>query len=199
MNLSFYLTRSKVRGRMLGLLFSDPGRQYYLSELARAVGASVGNIQRELGPFVTDGLIQRRKQGKLIFYALNPGHALFADIRSLVMKTYGIEGALRELIEKTGGIDLALIYGSFVRGKEHGESDIDLLVVTDRNSEKIYGALSKLESRFNREINPVVYSREEFSRKTAARDSFVMNVLKQPCRLLKGSPDEFLKASSRKS
>ena len=86
MNLSFYLTRSKVRGRMLGLLFSDPERQYYLSELARAVGASAGNIQRELEPFVTDGLIQRRKQGKLIFYALNPGHALFADIRSLVLR-----------------------------------------------------------------------------------------------------------------
>ena len=92
-----------------------------------------------------------------------------------------------------------MIYGSFARGKEHGESDIDLLVVTDRNSGKLYGALSKLEHQFNREINPVVYSRKEFSRKTASRDSFVMNVLKQPCRILKGNPDEFSKVSPRKS
>ena len=199
MNLSFYLTRSKVRGRMLGLLFSDPGREFYLSELARAAGASAGNIQRELERFVADGLIRRRKQGKLIFYGLNSRHALFAEIRSIVLKTYGIEGALRELIEKLQGIDLALLYGSFARGSEHGESDIDLLVVSDRNAEKLYAGLSKLESRFNREVNPIVYSCREFSKKIAAKDSFVMNVLKQPHRILKGNPDEFSKAPSRKS
>jgi len=191
-----YLTKSKVRGRLLGILFSDPAQKYYLSELARLIGASTGNVQRELKRFVHDELVLREKKGKLIFYSVNEHHALFPEIRLLVLKTVGIQGKLRDLVQNSKEIELALLYGSFARGEEKGESDIDLLVISDKNLEPFYAGLSKLESRFHREINPTAYSTREFKRKIASHDTFVTQVLNQPHRLLKGNLRAFQKAAA---
>ena len=193
---SVYLTKSKVRSKLLGVLFSNPDKKYYLSELARLIHASIGNVQRELERFVKDGLIRFEKKGNLSFYFLNPGHALYPEIRSLVLKTVGIEGEIRGLVMKDWEIGLAVLYGSFARETEHGESDIDLLVVSDGKLEKFYAAISKLESKFGREINPTVYARLEFVKKIASRDSFIEHVLKRPHRLLKGSLDEYRKKAA---
>lgn len=190
---SVYLTKSKVRSKILGILFSNPVKRYFLSELARSVGASAGNVQRELSRFVKDGLIRFEKKGNLSIYFLNPAHALYPEIESLVLKTVGIEGAIRDLVEKDREIRFAILYGSFAKKTEHGESDIDLLAVSDGKLEKFYSRLSKLESRFSRDINPTVYSSSEFVKKIASRDSFIENVLKNPYRLLKGNLDEYRK------
>ena len=127
---SVYLTKSKVRARLLGILFSNPDQAYYLSELARLVKTSAGNVQREIGRFIRDGLIEREKKGNLVFYHLNRRHALFSEIRSLILKTVGMEGEIRALATKNKDIELALLYGSFAKGEEKGESDIDLLIVS---------------------------------------------------------------------
>ncbi len=190
---SVYLIKSKVKSRLLGVLFSNASKRYYLSELARLVDASVGNVQRELERFTKDGLVQFEKKGNLSFYFLNLHHALYPEIESLVLKTVGIEGGLRALVAKDKEIGLALLYGSFAKKAEHGESDIDLLIVSEGKLEKFYSSISRLESRFGREINPTVYSRAEFVKKIAARNSFIENVLKNPHRILKGSLDEYRK------
>lgn len=193
---SVYLTKSKVRGKLLGVLFSRPDHKYYLSELSRLIGSSAGNAQRELNRFIRDGLIMREKKGNLTFYSLNLNHALFPEIRSLVLKTTGVEGELGSLVGKSREIRLALLYGSFARKEEKGESDIDLLIVSDARLEKIYTAIRRLEHKFNREINPTVYSRTEFRNRLAHRDSFLTQVLNQPYHLLKGDLHEFQPASA---
>lgn len=193
---SVYLTKSKVRGKLLGILFSNPEQKYYLSELARLVKTSAGNVQRELKRFIHDELILQEKKGNLVFYSLNSRHALFPEIQSLVLKTFGIEGELRSLVQKTREIQLALLYGSFARKEEKGESDIDLLIISDANLEKFYSALSKLEAKLRREINPTAYSVKEFKQKLIAKNSFLANVLNQPYRVLKGDLHEYEKPSA---
>lgn len=191
-----YLTKSKVRGRILGILFANPKQKYYLSELARSVGASVGNVQRELERFVSDEFILREKKGSLVFYYLNSRHALFPEIRSLVCKTVGVETEIRSLVSRHKGIQLALLYGSFARKEEKGESDIDLLIVSDEKLDKFYSALHRLEARFRREINPTAYASKEFRIKLARRDSFIAHVLKEPHLVLKGNLRDFEKTAA---
>ena len=192
---SVYLTKSKVRGKLLGVLFSNPTKKYYLSELARLVDASAGNAQRELQRFLRDELILREKKANLVFYSLNQRHALFPEIRSIILKTFGIEGELHALLKKCKAVPFALIYGSFARKEEKGESDIDLLIISDKNLEKFYSDLRKLESQFHREINPTAYSEKEFKQKLSAHDSFLTNILNQPHKVLKGEPGEFKAAA----
>ncbi len=194
---SLYLTKSKIRGKSLGILFSNPSRKYYLSELARLVGTFPGNVQRELSGFVKDRLITREKKGSLVFYVLNSRHAFFRELESLTLKTWGIEGALQTLVEKKKEIQLALLYGSFAKGTEHGESDIDLLMVSDGDLKDFYVQLRHLESVFGREINPTVYSPVEFEKKAREKDTFVRRILEEPHHLLKGALRDFKSENSK--
>lgn len=188
---TLYLTKSKIRGRILGVLFSNPERPFYLSELARQVKTSPGNVRRELARFIRDGLIREEKKGNLVFYHLNGNHALYNEIHSLILKTTGIEGALQELVKKDKKIKLALLYGSFARGEERGESDVDLLIVTEGKPTDYYLDVSELENRFHREINPTIYPPEEFKKNLNEKGSFLAEVIGNTHRILKGNLDEF--------
>lgn len=195
---TFYITKSKIRGKLLGVLFSSPSKRYYLSELSRLVGTSAGNVQRDLSPFVKDRLIVPEKKGNLVFYSLNRRHPLFRELRSLVLKTWGVEGALRALAEEEKEIKLALLYGSFAQGTEHGDSDIDFLVVSGGDLKDFYSRLKRLESLFDREVNPTVYSVPEFKKKIAEGEgTFVGRILEAPHRVLKGTLKEFAGDSQR--
>lgn len=195
---SLYLTKSKVRGKILGLLFSNTTREFYLSELARQAKTSPGNVQRELSRLIKDGLIRRQKKANAVFYSVNPAHALYPEIQSLILKTTGVEGALKTAVNKIKEIKLALIYGSFAKESENGESDIDLLVVATGESDRFYAALQDLEKKFKREVNPTVYNPEEFSKKSKDPGQFLFAVLKEPYRLLKGNLIEFQEIPARR-
>ena len=189
---AFYLTKSKIRGKLLGVLFSNSSRKYYLSELSRLIGTSAGNAQRELSRFVKDRLIVPEKRGNLVFYSLNRRHPFFKELRSLVLKTWGVEGALRSLADEEKDIEFALLYGSFAQGTQHGDSDIDFLVVSSGGLKDFYPRLARLESLFGREINPTVYSVPEFKRKISEGEgTFISRILKGPHRVLKGTLKEF--------
>lgn len=195
---TFYLTKSKIRGKLLGVLFSSPGKKYYLSELSRLVETSAGNVQRELSRFIKDRLIVSEKKGNLVFYSLSRRHPFFRELRSLILKTWGVEGALKALAEEEKKVRLALLYGSFAQGTEHGESDIDFLVVSSGELKDFYSRLKRLESLFGREVNPTVYSIPEFKKKISEGEgTFISRILKEPHRVLKGTLEEFTCDSQR--
>ncbi len=196
---AIYLTKSKVRRRLFGLLFSSPKKTYYLSELARLIGTSPGNVQRELIPFIRDRLIRREKRGNLTLYPVNPSHALYPELRSLILKTSGVEARLRELVNGKPEIQLAILYGSFAKDAEKGESDIDLLLVADQETGRFYKEISHLESFFGREINPTIYSSQEFKKKLTQKDGFVAHLLKEPYRVLKGDLHDYRAGRSRRT
>ena len=84
---AFSFTKSKVRVRILKALFASAPEPFYLSELARQAETSPGNVQRELERFIQTGLVLEERKGRFLFYRLNSGHALYSEIRPLVMKT----------------------------------------------------------------------------------------------------------------
>jgi predicted nucleotidyltransferase/predicted transcriptional regulator with HTH domain len=188
---SIFLTKSKVRSQLLGILFSNPTRWQYLSGLAKAIQSSAGNVQRELKRLEKDELIEREKKEGRVYYRVNVNHALYPEFRSLILKTLGITGELQSLAGKFKSIQFALLFGSFARGDEKGESDIDLLVVSDKNLEIFYTQLASMEKKFRRDINPVAYSSREFREKILSGNSFVKNILKNKFKILKGKLNEY--------
>ena len=83
---AFSLPKSKIRLRILKALFASAPEPNYLSELARRAETSPGNVQRELERFIQAGLVREERKGHLLFYRLNSGHALYPEVRSLVLK-----------------------------------------------------------------------------------------------------------------
>ena len=95
--------------------------------------------------------------------------------------------ALASLAER---IDVAFIHGSMARGKAGLLSDIDMVIVGKVSFEEVVSSLSPTQERLGREVNPSVYSPEEFGRKIRERHPFVTRVMGTPRIMLIGDEDD---------
>ena len=177
--LPFYLTKSSVRADLLALFYLNPEESYYVRELERRLGYSVGNLARELQRFSHEGLLLRETHGREVFYRLHQKHPLFGEIKGIIEKTRGIPVRLAERLKPIKSIQQAYIYGSFAKGTPNAQSDIDLLLVGKETaaSKKL---LKQLESRFGRTINVTVFSQKEFEAKRRNSSEFLFEVMRGP-------------------
>ena len=183
---------SKTKQRVLGLLFSDPGRSFYVSEIVSRARGGTGTVLRELARLEKSGLVSVTQVGNQRHYQANPSSPLFDELRSIVDKTVGVVGplaaALRPLAPR---IVAAFVYGSVARKSDTGRSDIDLMVVSDRLTYgDVYPALEAVGSTLGRPVNPTVYTTSEFRKRRAARNAFLTKVLGLPKLWIVGSEDE---------
>lgn len=165
--------------RVLALLFGQPFRSYFASELIELTGSGSGAVQRELGRLASSGLVTVRRVGKQKHYQANPACPVFEELCALVRKTVAMVEPIREALAPLAAqIDLALIHGSIVKGTDTASSDIDLLLVADDMTlETLYSALAPVESRLDRKINPTLYTKIEFESRRASGNAFLNRVL----------------------
>jgi predicted nucleotidyltransferase len=99
-----------------------------------------------------------------------------------------VQAALAPLSKR---IAFAMIYGSVARGTDRADSDIDVLVVSDRITlEELYRRLAGAERKLRRKVSPTLYTSEEFRRKGNARNPFLAKVLSGHRVVLIGSEDD---------
>ena len=143
---SLYITKSKIRQDLLVLFFTNPSQKYYVRELERLLGYSVGSIHRELLKFKKDSLFDTQKVGNLLYYSLDTKHPLFNELKSIVSKTAGVEGSLKKILRSIEKIEIAFIYGSFANKKEKTMSDIDIMIIGDPNTSDLNEKIMILEN-----------------------------------------------------
>lgn len=189
----------RTRRAVLALLFTSPDRAFYLNEIVREVGLGVGTVQRELRVLTHAELIRRTVQGKQVFFQANPDCPVYTELRALVEKTMGVPVALRNLLSPLAKqIEAAFIYGSLARGDAVVESDVDLLVVGDVPALKLAAVLTQAEGKLRREVNPVVFPREEFRERLRRRDHFLTTVMREPKIFLFGGEDDLSQVAGQR-
>lgn len=178
--------------RVLALLFGQPSRSFFASELIALTGSGSGAVQRELKRLTSSGLVTVKRIGKQKHYQANPGCPVFEELCALVRKTVAMVAPIRQAFAPlTEAITLALIYGSVVKGTDTASSDIDLLVVADDLTlETLYSALAPVEASLDRKISPTLYTTKEFDDRRAAGNPFLARVLEGEHLVLVGDADD---------
>ncbi len=185
---------SSTQQRVLGLLFGQPDRSFFATEIIERLGAGSGAVQRELKKLADSGLVTVSRIGNRKHFQANPASPIFSELCALVRKTIGLLEPLREALEPaSGAVELALVYGSVAKGTETAASDIDLLLVSDTLTlEAVYRLLGSAEQSLRRPINPTLFTSEEFKRRLRDGNPFLKRVLAGETLLLKGTlPDEW--------
>jgi len=185
-----------VRQEILAATLLSPERSWYLSELAAHLGTSPSSLQRELEALAKSGILQRRQEGRRIYYRAETASPVFTELRDLFSKTAGMVPLLHVELEAFGPkIAWAAIYGSIARGEERAQSDVDLLIVGAVTLQDLLSALRRVEGQFGREVNVTRYSEEEFRAKRLSGNHFLNSILKSNLITIVGSPDELEKAA----
>ena len=180
------LISTKLRRKLLSYLFTNPEGSSHVRGIAAVIGEDPGNLSRELKRLEQEGLLTSSVKGRNKAYVLNKKYPLYEELKGIIFKTEGPEGALRVLAEKYAGIEMAMIYGSYAKGRDKNTSDVDLLIVGKVPHDPFLRDIRQLESKFGREINYTVYSTEEFRKKSGDKGGFLNIVLKDKLIYLKG-------------
>jgi predicted nucleotidyltransferase len=180
---------SRVKGRALSWLFTHTEQEFFVRQLAGILGEDPTNLSREMARLERLGILTSARRGNLKYFRVNPDCPFFGELKGLVLKTAGVYGQIKDAIGDLSGVKCAFIYGSFAKGEERAESDVDLLIIGKVDLNSLDAALRDLEAKLGREINYVLYDVKEFRAKKRRRDGFLMDVLGADKLLLVGNLD----------
>ena len=181
----------EYRQRALGLLLLNPDASFHVRELARLTGTSAGTLHKELTKLTTGGILQRKQIGNQVHYSANLNCPIFDELASILRKTSGLADVLaKALIGLENKIEFAFVFGSVARGDQQTHSDIDVMLIGSLNFSDAVQALHASQAVLQREINPVVYSQNEFNRRIKNNDTFINEVLAKPKLFIIGKENE---------
>ena len=174
------------------LLLTRPKEEFYLRQIVLETGTGLGATQRELATLVDLSIIERREKGKRVFYQANSESPIFKELVSLLTKTAGAGEMVKKVLSPLKNrVSIAFLYGSVAQGAfRSANSDIDLMVIGKASFSDVSSVLRPAEELLQREINPSVYTAQEFKKKLSAKNSFILNVLKRPKVYLLGGERE---------
>jgi predicted nucleotidyltransferase len=183
---------SQAQQKVLGLLFSQPNRDFYTKEIIRLSHCGSGAIQRELRKLHAAGLITVKNLGNQHRYQANQNSPIFYEIRGIILKTFGLAEVLANIIKPINKyLKFAFIYGSIARQEAIASSDIDLMLIADDLSyADLYPLLEKAEKQLHRPINPTIYSSAEWKHKRENKNHFLNQVVAKPKIFILGTENE---------
>ena len=191
---------NKTTQDLLAATVLQPGRWWYLSDLARRLHRRPSSIQAPLVVLVSAGILSRRKEGNRVYFQANPDCPFLPELQGLMAKTVGLIDVLREaLMPLKDRLELAFVHGSVAESREGAASDVDLLAIGSLGLADLSPLLEKAEERLGRPVNASVYAPREFAKKVAAKNHFLCSVLDREKLFVVGGPDDLERIAGRKA
>jgi predicted nucleotidyltransferase len=187
------LKLSRNKALLLRLFYTNPDQRFYIQEIGRILDKKPGVFQRTLYEIEREGILRSEYEANARYFQVNKYYPLYKEYKSIVFKTIGVIGSIKEVLGKAGPIDFSFLYGSFAKNKENYLSDIDLVIVGSPDEDKIIRDFEKLEKNLKRQINFKLYSLKEFLECVRHKDPFLLGILKDQRIMLIGEKDELRK------
>jgi len=169
----------------------SPTKSFYQREMEKLLEIPIRGIQQEIKKLVSIDFLTSEISGNRVYFKVNQNFMLFNELKKIILKTEAVGNVIKEDIESLEKISFCFIFGSFAAGTENSKSDIDLMVIGQVPAKKLSVVTQKISEKTSREINPHLYSEEEFLRKLRHSDNFIKQVALGKKIYLIGKENEF--------
>ncbi len=136
---------------ILKIFFEYPNREFNVREVARILKIAPATASNQLKALAKKGVLKERKERILKLYKPNLESELYLDIKRFYnirkIKDSGLIHELNKFYLKP----TILLFGSSSRGEDIENSDIDLLIISEKTEE--FPDLKKFEKKVNRGIH----------------------------------------------
>ena len=185
------LIGSKTRRIILKAFVESPDTEYYIRQLAGLHHISVGTLHRELTGLSSSGILKARKIGNIKLFSLNKENPLYEEIKNIIYKTEGVIKLLKDAIPGIRGIKVAFIYGSFAKGDERQDSDVDIFLIGDNiDEDELIRVISNIEKKMFKEINYTRYTESEYKKEKKNKNPFILEVIRDKKIFIKGEKND---------
>jgi predicted nucleotidyltransferase len=162
----------------------------YRAEIIARTPFAKRSVEEELEKLLSLELVTLTRDGNRCYYTANKGHPLYPDLRNIVLKTTGLREVLQTALT-SDKIEFAFVFGSLAQRTERAESDVDLMIIGRIGQRELATRLRGQTERIGREINPHVFTWDEFAQRVVRRDHLLADVLAQEKIFIIGIESEF--------
>lgn len=129
--------------------------------------------------YVKYGLVSKERRGKWVLYTIDRTNPVVKEFKIFinVTKLYDV---IRSLSIKNAEIYL---FGSAARGEDSENSDIDLLIIGQIDDNTLVDFKDAVREKMKKEVNPIVYSRAQYSDLYRSDRVFFENIDKDKIKL----------------
>jgi len=160
---------NKTKVRLLRAFFTYPEKGFTESELERIAGIPQASVHRNVKSLLDNGLLDRKRIGKANLYSLNKEHILYLLLnsnfeaeRNVLVK---LKNMIAESVKSLPQIELAVLFGSIVKGMERAASDIDIFIVCKGEKsnleDKLTGLTNISQNKFGNPVSLMIKHKEE--------------------------------------
>lgn len=174
-NVSEDLFGNQTTVRVLRTLIQRPSRSFTGRELAIESGTPPTRTIEALQRLEDQGVVSSRPAGRATLWTVTLTHALYEGVRAWFDFERGLEEAvltqIRDAVASCPSIQRAVLFGSVARGDERPSSDIDLLIIVDREANKAEASAAlatladDLRATFTNPLRPLIYAEREWESK----------------------------------
>jgi len=193
--IDYMIELTKNRASILILLLTNPEQSFYLQEIGRIMGKKPGVFQRTINKLVKEGILVSEYRANARYFKANKEYPLFQELKSIVFKTVGLIGSIRNALKETGTAAYAFIYGSYAKDRENYLSDLDLVIIGEIDEDNLIKELDRLEVRLKRDINYKLYTLTRFKKSIKLKDPFLLEILRDKKIMVAGDENELRKIS----
>lgn len=156
---------------VLTWLARNPGKEFYVREVTKAVQSSLGGCHNVLKTLYDKGLLTRKKSGRNVYYSVNDKNPIIKYFK-IFINIYELHDVVQLLQDTSTKI---VLFGSCALGEDTIESDIDIVVITLKINEvkRILKSVC-----LNRDIAAIVLSPTDFMKIKERDKAFYREVTK---------------------
>jgi hypothetical protein len=182
---------SKVRQRLLAVLFGAPERSFYMGELIALARSGNGAVQRELANLAAGGLLTIHKQSNQKHYQANPHSPVYAELLALVGKGVGTANVVRTALSALyPAVSAAFLHGEASRIDSADAPITAVLFGSDVDADAVSAAMQGAANTLGQQVRFTLYTVESISLAMQADDQFMSRLLSGSKTWLCGSEDQ---------
>lgn len=154
------------------MAFYPEAKQITLKEIQNKTRLSYEPVYRNLCELAEKGIISSRKFGKTLVYSPNfekdivkSAFLLYAmkRARQFSKEYISLFSALKKISEEKS--EIIIIFGSYAKGNQRKDSDIDVLAVASKEDAKfLKNEIYALKHSSNKNFSPVIMPKSEFAK-----------------------------------
>ena len=163
----------------------DYSKEIYGRELTKKVSLSQKNIALTLEELEKKGILNSRKVANIKYYKLNLTNKTIKDVLFIVEvlnKIRFLENHLKiaNIFKKDDPSRIVGIFGSYARGTEKKDSDLDVFIVGDEASEDY----DKIRKIFNINVSTKYFSEKELKTLLKEKNNLIKEIVKDHVMIL---------------
>lgn len=167
-----------TKWKILSYFLANPNTSVHVKELSRILNVSSSSVSVATKAFAKEEFLTREEKGIACYYSLNSDNCLVSPLKM----AYGLSFLLssnptKKFLDVDKNIISLAVFGSYANGSFDEKSDMDILIITPTNKEKLIDAAKRMEDELAKEVSLSVFKLSEWLLNAKKKDAFYKKIV----------------------